>query len=305
VKKINVVIFGHGSLCVWLAKYILKSEKYKLILIIVTKHESLFDFSLKRWCIDNKISYTQNLKKILKYKDLDLGISVYYDKIIEGKIINKFKIIINLHNSLLPTFRGVNPVNWAFKLNKPIGITLHKINKEIDSGEIYYRKKIFSKKTIFENNIECMKKTIIIFKKFLKKYPSINGKNINSIKKYFSKKDSIKLGKYKYSNQKKSLYKIYGNYIFKKTKKKKSLLMIFNNDLPKKFAVVYKTYRNILILSDKKIQSTKNFLILDNIKKFEPVYKKLLLNKVYFNKIYIQQNLLKKFNLSKFKKFIN
>ena len=201
MKKINVVIFGHGSLCIWLARYILKSKKYKLILIVVTKNESIFDLSLKRWCIDNKVYYTTNLKKNLEYKDLDLGISVYYDKIIEDKIINQFKIIINLHNSLLPTFRGVNPVNWAYKLNKPIGVTLHKINKEIDTGKIFYRKKIFTKKTIFENNIECMKEAKIILKKFLKKYPNINGKNIDHTKKYFSKKDSIKLGRYKYANQ--------------------------------------------------------------------------------------------------------
>lgn len=305
MKKINVVIFGHGSLSIWLAKYILNSEKYKLILIIATKDESIFDFSLKRWCYDNKIYHTQNIKQILKHKNLDLGISVHYNEIIPGKIIDKFRVIINLHNSLLPTFRGVNPVNWAFKLKKPIGITLHKINEEIDSGEIYYKKKIFTQKTIFKNNLECLKKAIIILKKFLKKYPITNGKNIDFTKKYFSKKNSIKLGKYRYINQKRSLYKIYGNYLFAKPKVKKSFLLIFNDNLPKKFGTIFKNKYNVLMLSDKKIQSTKNFIIQDNVKIFDSIYKKLLFNKVYFNRIYIQPSLLKKYNLSKFKKFIN
>ena len=76
MKKISVVIFGHGSLCIWLSKYILKSNKYELKYVITSKDESIFDLSLKRWCKYNKIKSSENIN-ILKRKKFNLGISIY------------------------------------------------------------------------------------------------------------------------------------------------------------------------------------------------------------------------------------
>jgi len=69
IKKIDVVIFGHGSLAIWLSKYIKNSKKYKLQHVIATRTESIFDFSLKNWCLNNKINIQPDLiKKYNLYK---------------------------------------------------------------------------------------------------------------------------------------------------------------------------------------------------------------------------------------------
>ena len=75
------------------------------------------------------------------YKDLniepDLAMSVFYDKIIKKNFIDSCKKIINLHNSPLPKYRGVSPINWALKNNETEhGITIHEITPGIDDGPI-------------------------------------------------------------------------------------------------------------------------------------------------------------------------
>ena len=44
--------------------------------------------------------------------------------------------ILNLHCGLLPSYRGILPVFWSFYEGNYCGVTLHRINEEIDRGEI-------------------------------------------------------------------------------------------------------------------------------------------------------------------------
>ena len=48
----------------------------------------------------------------------------------------KDKVYINVHPSLLPDLKGKSPILEAIKLNKPMGVTCHKMINEVDSGEI-------------------------------------------------------------------------------------------------------------------------------------------------------------------------
>ena len=46
--------------------------------------------------------------------------------------------ILNIHPSLLPRYRGPNPLGWAIRNGDPeIGITVHRMTSEMDSGPIY------------------------------------------------------------------------------------------------------------------------------------------------------------------------
>lgn len=53
------------------------------------------------------------------------------------------KRIINLHPSYLPWGRGYNPNYWSIKEGSPFGVTLHYIDKDIDSGNILAQTRIF------------------------------------------------------------------------------------------------------------------------------------------------------------------
>lgn len=59
--------------------------------------------------------------------------------IIPADLINLPKqAVINLHYSLLPSYRGVYPVNWAITNGeKKTGFTYHFVNERIDDGNIF------------------------------------------------------------------------------------------------------------------------------------------------------------------------
>ena len=50
--------------------------------------------------------------------------------------------ILNAHMAYLPTFRGMNVLEWSLFSYKTIGVTLHFINKGIDTGDILLFKQI-------------------------------------------------------------------------------------------------------------------------------------------------------------------
>jgi len=79
--------------------------------------------------------------KTLKKIQPDMIISYNYKYIIRKEIINKYPII-NLHISYLPFNRGAHPNIWSHIENTPKGVTIHYIDKGIDTGDIIVQKKV-------------------------------------------------------------------------------------------------------------------------------------------------------------------
>ncbi len=65
-------------------------------------------------------------------------------KILNKKFIRRFKkIIINIHPSLLPKYKGLNTFQRALKNREKLtGCTVHYVNNKLDSGKIILQKKI-------------------------------------------------------------------------------------------------------------------------------------------------------------------
>lgn len=62
--------------------------------------------------------------------------------------------IINYHNSLLPFYRGVNAHIWAiYKEESKTGITWHKVDQNIDAGDILIQEEIKLDKKITALNL--------------------------------------------------------------------------------------------------------------------------------------------------------
>ena len=92
---------------------------------------------------ENKNYQIFNTKNKIKFKNLDninLVISFGYRHIISEDILKKKKNIINLHISYLPYNKGAHPNFWSFAENTPSGVTIHKFDKGIDTGNIIYQK---------------------------------------------------------------------------------------------------------------------------------------------------------------------
>ena len=130
--------------------------------------------SIIRFLRNKKIIVVEHKNKILSYKiakKFDFIVSFGYRKIIPKQVIKKLKRpIINLHISYLPYNRGAHSNFWSFVKNTPKGVSIHEIDKGIDTGNIIFRKKIklnINKNTTFKTTY---KKLILEIENLFKKH---------------------------------------------------------------------------------------------------------------------------------------
>lgn len=193
----DIIVAGHGGWCLNSIKYLLK--KNFLIKLVIGRYTNE-DYEIKIFCKSNKINYkiykninNPNIVRQLSNYNSNLFISISYDQILGLKIINSFKNIINFHAGDLPNYRGRSVVNWALiNGEKKIGLTVHKLDKNIDTGDIILKKYINI--SINDNYLSVLSKIysvtpILIFKsiKLLKKdnFKSIKQSQTGIKAKYY------------------------------------------------------------------------------------------------------------------------
>jgi len=87
---------------------------------------------------DSKKKFESEIIKVLKESNVELIVMAGWMKIASENFVNTFKDrIINIHPSLLPSFKGKNPIDDALK-NKALitGCSVHFVDKEVDNGKL-------------------------------------------------------------------------------------------------------------------------------------------------------------------------
>ena len=132
----RVAVFGKGSLSISVCEYILNSSNHELVCVVPVMPEPEWTDSLFSWCYENKINGVSSGEyKQADPDSFDLGISVFYDKIFSSDYIGRCQRLINIHNSPLPKYRGMAPINWALKnKEQEHGVTIHDILPGVDDG---------------------------------------------------------------------------------------------------------------------------------------------------------------------------
>jgi len=143
-KKIfKVALFADGPWSHNVLKKIL-SEDLIEVSFVCGRYKTR-DIILQELCSKHNLKFfrTKNinsrefLEKIRNF-NCELFISMSFDQIFSEEIIEmpKYKII-NCHAGKLPFYRGRNILNWALiNDEKEFGITVHYVDKEIDTGDI-------------------------------------------------------------------------------------------------------------------------------------------------------------------------
>lgn len=97
-----------------------------------------------------------------------LVISYNYIHIVPENVITFMKgNIINLHISYLPWNRGKYPNLWSFLEDTPKGVTIHRMEKGLDTGAILYQKEMFfdeSKETLASSHRKLNEEIVKLFK---------------------------------------------------------------------------------------------------------------------------------------------
>jgi methionyl-tRNA formyltransferase len=171
-------------------------QKKCLFLGYKKNQTSLINFLKKKNFI---VKNYQKIPPLKAFKQSDFILSFGFRKIITENILKKIKKpIFNIHLSYLPFNRGAHPNFWSFIENTPAGVSIHKIDKGIDTGNIILRKKISF--NINLNKFSTFKKTYnylfleaeqLLKKNFNKIYNKKYKKKINNEKGTFHYKKDL------------------------------------------------------------------------------------------------------------------
>ena len=145
----------------------------------------------KKWAMDN---IPNGFEIVNDMENCNIFISVLYDNILCDEFINSRRCY-NFHPAILPNYAGVGTITWSILNNdKQHGITLHLIDKDIDSGDLIdiVKFEIKDDDTAYSLYNKTLKKIFLFFKiKFIdilnKNYKTkkqdLNMRNVYSYKK--------------------------------------------------------------------------------------------------------------------------
>jgi methionyl-tRNA formyltransferase len=139
----SVVLLGKGSLAIRIGQWFSETPDFRVSAVVPVIPEPTWTESFTDWAHARHIAtvesgdYRELLEGASAIDRVDLAFSVFYDRIIRPDFIERCRRILNLHNSPLPRYRGISPINWALKNGECMhGVTIHEITPGIDDGPI-------------------------------------------------------------------------------------------------------------------------------------------------------------------------
>ena len=207
---VNLIFYGDRALAFLALKEISKGKFSKNFHVKVIVSDKFFYKNTKNFFkkkikfISNQKRDTKKINKYIKKYKIDLILSVQHKWIIEESTINLVKKnAFNLHNSKLPDYKGYNTLSHEIINNEKLHhITIHWLNKKVDTGDIAFTEKIkiSNKETSFSLYIKSLKKVRPIISKFLKNFinkkipkkKQIKGRGVFYKKKSLNKYKKVK-----------------------------------------------------------------------------------------------------------------
>ena len=201
--KIVVLISGRGSNLKAIIDKCSKKNVPAKVIAIISNNSTASGLKLngkfKKIIINNKLSkkkFENELQKNLKKLNPNLICLAGFMKILSPFIINKWKNkIINVHPSLLPSFKGLNTHERALNAGaKKSGCTIHFVDKSLDGGAI-----IAQASTVINKKMTSKELSKKILKMEHKIYPEVVNLfakkkiNIKKNKVFIKDKKKIKL----------------------------------------------------------------------------------------------------------------
>ena len=191
---LKICVAGKNTCSIKIVSFLEKKFSKKNIMILPNKVDKGIDDwqpSLKNYARKKKLKIVKE-KDLYKIKNL-IFISIEYEEILD---IRKFlsKELFNIHFSLLPKYRGCHTNYLQLKNGeKYSGVTIHKIDNGIDTGNIIdqIKYKIDINSDAFKNYNKLMYLSVLIFVKnfekiILRKYTQKKQNSKHS--SYFSRK---------------------------------------------------------------------------------------------------------------------
>ncbi len=131
-------VFGLRFFSYYTFQYLKNIFKKKNRIEFLFKQKGIPILKLKK-----NINHKNSIEQINNYKP-DIILSILGNQIFKQNLISIPKYgVLNLHTSLLPSYRGLLPTFWVLLNDEEYtGVTVHLVDEGIDTGEIICQKKI-------------------------------------------------------------------------------------------------------------------------------------------------------------------
>ena len=135
-KKVSFLISGGGSNLLKILKNNSVNKDFEVVTIISNnKISAKIKSYLNKFYKNVLVVEFQTKLKKKNFFATDIIFSLGYMKVIEKSIIKNFDVI-NLHPSILPTYKGLmTQKRMLINNEKNYGFTLHKVSNALDEGE--------------------------------------------------------------------------------------------------------------------------------------------------------------------------
>ncbi|WP_081841286.1 formyltransferase family protein [Alicyclobacillus macrosporangiidus] len=146
-----------------------------MIVLVLGPYRANIDDFLRSYS-DNAVFQSNPIS--LKDRDVqqaDFIVSYGYRHIISPDIVDHFRDrAINLHISYLPWNRGADPNLWSFLEDTPKGVSIHKIARGLDTGDIITQQELtFGQNETLATTYRQL--TISIERLFFEIWPAVRG----------------------------------------------------------------------------------------------------------------------------------
>lgn len=137
--NMKIIFFGTPSFVLPILE---KLHKEHEIVLVITQEpkpagrdQKLNYSAVDEWAFKRKIDKQFDFENL---PQADLGVCAAFGKIIPESVINHFKYgLLNIHPSLLPTYRGASPIQTAIaNCDNTTGVTIIKMDQKMDHGPI-------------------------------------------------------------------------------------------------------------------------------------------------------------------------
>jgi len=183
-KKINLILCGFKAHASIVFSALVKMKHMNIIAVFADENEKFY--------LDNKNSISvlakpnhipvypphdltlETLKTISRESVLDLMLLVEWNGLLGSSIFSFPKLgTFNIHDSLLPEYRGSSPMNWAI-INglTSSGATFYSVTNKADSGPIWAQESFEIKPDDYSSDV---------LKKVLKTYEIVSIAGINAV----------------------------------------------------------------------------------------------------------------------------
>lgn len=172
MKKLAIMGSGNGRNFEAIAKYF-KNKEVEIICISNIKDAFILERADKLNVNKIFLPFEENLEYFSKNK-FDLIVLAGYMRIFPKEVLDEMGKVINIHPSLLPSFKGKDAIKRSFLSGIKVGgITIHWVEEAVDKGKIITQYPVFIDNAMrldeFEEEIHCIEHKLypIVIEKIL------------------------------------------------------------------------------------------------------------------------------------------